>query len=104
MDPQLLAFQQAGLADAVAVMGRSVTIAGVVYPGVRSELVVNPGQVQPGGFKYRRAFSMRFNDPTLTATLKAGMAGVDDTGQAFKIISWKPDHLGVLYDFGSVNA
>jgi hypothetical protein len=104
MDPQLLAFQQAALADAVTTMGRVVTINSVEYTGIRTELEVDPGKAQPGGFKYKRAFAIRFNNPALTSTIKPGMAGTDDTGAAFKVISFKQDHLGVRFFMGSVNA
>jgi hypothetical protein len=104
MDPQLLAFQQAALADAVTTMGRVVTFAGTPYTGIRTELEVEPGKAESGGFKFKRAFAIRFNNPALTATIKPGMTGVDDTGVACKVVSFKKDHLGVRYFMGSVNA
>lgn len=104
MDAQLLAFQQAALADAVTTMGRVVTFSGTPYTGIRSEIQVDPGQLQIGGFKYKRLFQIRFNNPALPATIKPGMSGVDDTGITCKVLHYKVDHLGVLYFMGSVNA
>lgn len=85
-------------------MGRNVVIATVTYTGVRSELEVDPGQLQPGGFKYKRAFKIRFTNAALVSTIKPGAVGVDDTGVAFKVLFYKVDHLGVLYFCGSTNA
>lgn len=111
MDTQLLAFQVDALADAVTTMGRSVSFMGAVLPGVplvmdgvRSELDVDPGQLQVGGFKHKRLFQIRHNNPAIIATIKPGMVGTDDTGVAFKVLHYKVDHLGVLYFMGSVNA
>lgn len=104
MDPQLLAFQQGALADAVTTMGRVVTFGTTALTGIRSELQVDPGQLQTGGFKYKRLFQIRFNNPALIATIKPGMSGVDDTGVTCKVLHYKVDHLGVLYYMGSVNA
>lgn len=104
MDPQLLAFQQGALANAITAMGRVVTIATVAYTGIRTELTVDPGQLQPGGFKYKRAFSIRFNNAALVSTIKPGAVGVDDVGFGFKVVSFKVDHLGVKYICGSTNA
>jgi hypothetical protein len=103
MDPQLLAFQQGALADAISTLGRVVTIGDVAYTGARSELEVDPGELQPGGYKYKRAFKIRFDNPALVATIKPGAVGVDDVGFAFKVLFYKVDHLGVLYYCGSTN-
>ncbi len=106
MDADLLAFQQQGLAAACIVMGRTVDITIAEddvrsYTGVRTELVVDPGELKPGGFQYKRAFSLRLNDPTLTEVIKPGMSVVDDLGKQSKVISYHLDHLGVRFMFGS---
>jgi hypothetical protein len=114
MNAELTAFTQQGFSDGVAVMGRTVTIplsptVDEVLVGTRGELKIDPGQVKPGGFSYKRAFSMRVSNAlsgarVTTAVIKPGMAGVDDLGVACKVISYEVAHNSVLYLFGSVHA
>lgn len=105
MDPNLLAFQQGGIADATRRMGRSVTFPGgkVIY-GVRTELQIDPGEVQPGGFKYTRAFQMTIPLPDLTVVVTRGMEVVDDKGVRAKVIRINVNHLRYQIFFGSVNS
>ena len=105
MDPNLLAFQQAGLADANQRMGRVITFPGnVLVMGVRTEMEIDPGEVQPGGHKYTRVFSLCVPTPSLTLVVTKGMEVTDDLGIKAKVLRFDVDHLGTTIYFASVNS
>lgn len=72
--------------------------------GVQTELVIDPGEVQPAGFKYSRAFSLAIPNAELTVVVTRGTEVTDDQGKKAKVLRVNVDHLMTTIFFGSVNA
>jgi hypothetical protein len=117
MDPQLQAFRDTGLANGIKMLGHDVTVSVGpgdlrVLSGVRSELTIDPGSVKPGGFNYRRAFTLRVPDKVkvgdvmvdVLSVVKVGMTATDAYGHGCKIVRYERGHNSVLYVFGNTNA
>jgi hypothetical protein len=88
--------------------GRTVTIAGQVFKGVRSDVVVTPGSLKQGGMQKARAWSIVIpigatlpNMPS-TYAVKDGMEVTDDIGKKYKVLSWSRDAIQTTLTCGSL--
>ncbi len=110
MDPRLLSFQRGGLTFANKKQGRDVTLKPkdapeIILNGSRTELTVDPGDGVPGGFRFKRAFSIMVEKQEyalrMNVPIKALMLAVDDMGRECQVVRWDVDHLGTTIYFGS---
>jgi hypothetical protein len=68
-----------GLEKQIALNGRTATVNGTLYTGVRTELAVDDGDNRQGGFRKKKAFRFTIVKSQVVAEIKGGQTVVDDT-------------------------